>query len=72
MPILVTASGADPELGFHLQKLLDGCHRGADGGGDAGPVLATELLVLEGVPVPSQGVEAGLALGAGHHTILLQ
>ena len=72
MALLMTARGVYPELGLHLQQLVDCCHRGADGGGDAGPVLATELLVLEGVSVPSQGVEAGLALGAGHHTILLQ
>ena len=66
------ASGADPELGLDLQELLDGCNRGADGGSDADPVLATELLVLEGVAGPSQGVEDGLALGAGYHAVFLQ
>ena len=72
MPVLVTASGAEPELGLHLQELLDGCYRGADGGSDADTMLATELFLVEGVSGPSQGVEVGLALGAGHHAILLQ
>lgn len=72
MSLFQTASGANPQLWLILQELLDSSHRGADGGGDADLVLAAELLLLEGVTVASQGVEAGLALGAGHHAVFFQ
>jgi hypothetical protein len=35
-------------------------------------VLSAELLILVGVGVASQGVEGGVALGTGDHTVLVQ
>ena len=72
MALLMTARGAYPELGLYLQQLVDCCHRGLDGGGDAGLVLSAELLLLLGTGVASQGVEGGVTLGTGHHTVLVQ
>ena len=72
MALLKAARGAYPELGLDLQQLVDCCHSGLDSGGDAGFVLSAELLILVGTGVASQGVEGGVALGTGHHTVLVQ